>query len=116
MTRQTWTVRLSDSAEADYDAILRWTAAQFGGRQAASYGARLAAVLARLEHGPTLAGVRQRNEIGAGLRTLHVGPRGRHIILFRVGNAARRTLDVLRILHDAMDVARHLPDDTGTRL
>jgi toxin ParE1/3/4 len=67
--------------------------------------------LARLEHGPTIATVRQRNEIGAGLYSLHVGRRARHVILFRVGSAARWTLDVLRILHDAMDVARHLPDD-----
>jgi toxin ParE1/3/4 len=103
-----WTVRLSNAAEADYDEILRWTVGQFGAAQAASYADLLAATLARLEGGPGILGARRRSEIGAGLRTLHVGRRGRHIILFRVGSEADRTIDVLRILHDAMDLARHV--------
>jgi toxin ParE1/3/4 len=103
-------VRLSNAAEADYDEILRWTAGRFGVGQAASYANLLAATLARLERGPSLLGARRRDEIGAGLRTLHVGRRGRHIILFRVGSEADRTIDVLRILHDAMDLARHIGD------
>ncbi len=114
MTRRTWTVRLSDTAEADYDDILRWTAERFGATQAASYGDLLAAALARLERGPTIAGARPRDEIGAGLRTLHVGRRGRHIILFRIGDEPDRTIDVLRMLHDAMDLARHVPREDQT--
>ena len=106
MNRPKWTVRLSGTAETDYDEILRWTAGRFGAVQAASYGDLLAALLVRLE-GPTVAGARQRDEIGAGLRTLHLGRRGRHIILFRVGSDVNRAIDVLRILHDAMDLAWH---------
>jgi toxin ParE1/3/4 len=109
VTRRNWTVRLSDAAEADYDDILRWTARRFGARQAAAYGGLLAASLARLERGPTVTRVRQRDEIGAGLCMLHVGHRGRHNILFRIGSEPDRTIDVLRILHDAMDLARHVP-------
>ena len=109
MTRRKWTVRLSDSAEADYDDILHWTVRRFGVMQAGAYGELLAASLARLERGPAIAGARQRDEIGAGLSTLHVGRRGRHIILFRIGSESDRTIDVLRILHDAMDLARHVP-------
>lgn len=108
MTRLDWTVRLSDSAEADYDQTLRWTLRQFGELQAAAYGTLLATALARLERGPTLPTVRRRDDIGAGLRALHVGRRGRHIILFRIGDEHARTIDVLRILHDAMDLARHV--------
>jgi toxin ParE1/3/4 len=108
VTRRTWTVRLSNTAEADHDDILRWTEGWFGGVQAASYGTLLATTLARLERGPAIAGTRQRDKIGAGLRTLHMGRRGRHIILFRVGSEPDRTIDVLRILHDAMDLARHV--------
>ena len=107
MTRRSWTVRLSGSAEADYDGILRWTAGRFGAVQAASYGDLVAASLVRLERGPTVSGARKRDEIGAGLRTLHLGRHGRHVILFRVGSDADRAIDVLRILHDAMDLARH---------
>jgi toxin ParE1/3/4 len=109
VTRRKWTVRLSETAEADHDEILRWTMARFGIAQAASHGDLLAMTLARLERGPATAGTRQRNEIGAGLRTLHVGRRGRHVILFRIGSERDRTIDVLRILQDAMDPARHVP-------
>ena len=97
------------TAEADYDEILRWTARQFGVQQATLYATLLAETLPRLEDGPTIAGVRQRDDIGANLHTLHVGPRGRHIILFRTAHMPGGAIDVLRILHDAMDFARHLP-------
>jgi len=109
--RRNWAVRLSATAEADYDQILRWIEGRFGPAQAASYGDLLAIALARLERGPATAGARQRDEIDTGLRTLHMGRRGRHIILFRVGSEPDRTIDVLRILHDAMDLARHVPPD-----
>ena len=106
-----WTVRLSDTAETDYDEILRWTARRFGNAQAASYGNLIAAVLARLERGPNIAAVQRRDEIGAGLHTLHVGRRGRHIILFRIGSELELAIDVLRILHQAMDLAPHVLRD-----
>lgn len=109
MTRRNWTVRLPDAAEADYDEILRWTTQRFGVAQAAIYGDLLAGALVRLVRGPAIAGARQRDEIGLGLRSLHVGRRGQHIILFRAGTEAERVIDVLRILHDAMDLARHVP-------
>ena len=111
MTRRPWAVGLSDRAEADFDDIPHWAADRFGARQAASYGKVLAASLSRLEHGPAVPGARQREEIGAGLHTLRVGSRGRHIILFRVGSELDRTIDVSRILHDAMDLARHAGED-----
>ena len=103
MTRRNWTVRLSDTAEADYDDILRWTEGRFGAAQATA--------LARLERGPATAGARQRDAIGPGVRTLHVGRRGRHVNLFRIGSERDRTIDVLRVLHDAMDLARHVALD-----
>ena len=78
MTRLGWTIRLSETAEADHDEILRWTARRFGAAQVITYALLLAETLARLEFGPDIAGVRQRDEIGSGLRTLHVGRRGRH--------------------------------------
>jgi plasmid stabilization system protein ParE len=73
VTYRNWTVRLSDTAEADYDDILRWTARRFGATQAAAYGGLFAAALARLERGPAIAGMRQRDEIGAGLRSCMSG-------------------------------------------
>jgi toxin ParE1/3/4 len=37
------------------------------------------------------------------------GRRGRHFVLFRAG--PEQTIEVLRILHDAMDLSRHLSKD-----
>jgi plasmid stabilization system protein ParE len=69
----------------------------FGADQAAVYGALLAEALALLEQGPAIIGARPRDEIDEGLRTLHVGRPGRHIILFRVGSEHDGSIDVLRI-------------------
>jgi toxin ParE1/3/4 len=105
VTRRRWTVGLADRAEADFEEIVRWTVDRFGAGQAASYGKLLAASLNRLERGPAVVGARQRDEMGAGLHTLHVRRRGRHIILFRIGSETERTIDLSGILHDAMDLA-----------
>jgi len=108
-----WTVRLAATAQSDYQDILRWTAAQFGPLQAQVYAETLAAALAALTEGPTVSGARARDDIAKGLFTLHVarrGRKGRHFVLFRIGfEQGREVIDVLRLLHDAMDLQRHLP-------
>jgi hypothetical protein len=45
---------------------------------------------------------------------VHVGRRGRHGILFRVGDEQVRAIDVPRVLHDAVDLARQVSGDGGT--
>jgi toxin ParE1/3/4 len=55
-----------------------------------------------------------RENIAPGLRSLHVGGRGRHVLFFRP--ADENIIVVLRILHDAMDVARHIPREIDGRL
>jgi len=104
-----WAVRLSAAAQGDFNDILRWTLRHFGPEQARIYAETLSDAVAALTAGPSLAGVVARDEIEEGLFTLHVardGRRGRHFVLFRWGD---RTVDVLRLLHDAMDLPRHLP-------
>ena len=110
-----WTVRLAAAAEADYRNIVDWTVEQFGDLQARIYADTLSAALIALAEGPTTVGVRERAEIGRGLFTLHVardGHRGRHFVLFRVGPSGRRQrhIEVLRLLHDAMDLKSHVRD------
>ncbi len=108
-----WTVRLTAAAEADFQEILRWTLAQFGEVQARAYAATLSAALEALTDGPTVSGARQRHDIAKGLSTLHVarkGRKGRHFVMFRIGNdPGCEVIEVLRLLHDAMDLQRHLP-------
>ena len=53
-----------------------------------------------------------RDEIRPGLRTLHVareGRRARHFILYRA--AENHVIEVVRILHDAMELATHGPPE-----
>ena len=108
-----WTVRLSVAAEADYRQILRWTVDNFGSAQARTYADTLSSALKALSAGPSVIGVRERPEIGSNIWTLHVarnGRKGRHFIMFRVAGAQdSKVIDVLRLLHDSMDLERHLP-------
>ena len=113
MAGTSWTVRLSAAAEADLRQILRWTVDNFGSAQARAYADTLSSALKALNAGPAIMGVKERPEIGADIRTLHVarnGRKGRHFIIFRSAGARDdRLIDVLRLLHDSMDLERHFP-------
>ena len=107
-----WTVRLSDAAEADFRRILRWTVENFSQTQARVYADTLSSALKDLTAGPEILGVKKRSEIDANILILHVarkGRKGRHFILFRVNKQENNVIDVLRLLHDNMDIERHLP-------
>lgn len=110
-----WTVRLTATAEADFRSIIDWTFDQFGDKQTLVYADTITAALEALADGPTAIGVKERPEIARGMFTLHVARgnrRARHFVLFRVADKGRtRTIEVLRLLHDAMDLERHVPDE-----
>jgi toxin ParE1/3/4 len=109
-----WTIRLSAAAERDFDEILDWTLQRFGARQAEVYADILIAAIQELCSGPKVPGAIARHEISRGLRSLHAARRGRparHLLLFRVTPDQDKTIDVIRILHDSMDLPRHLPSD-----
>lgn len=115
MASRSWRVRLGHEAGRDLASILRWTAGTFGPRQAEAYRDTLIAALTALEAGPTLPGSTARDEIYPGIRTLHVareGRRGRHAVMNQ--KTGESTIEVLRILHDSMDLARHLPPEEPT--
>ena len=108
-----WTIRLAKAAENDFAEIVDWTTRHLGEQQALIYADHLIAAIGELDAGPSQHGVLGRDEIRKGLFTLHMargGRKGRHFILFRVGDADVRVIDVIRILHDAMDLPRHLPE------
>ena len=87
-----------------------WTTERFGARQAGVYRDTLLDALAALAGGPDVPGSRSREDLLPGLRSLHVARRRRrerHFILYRA--AGDDTIEVIRILHESMDVSRHLP-------
>ena len=110
-TRQ-WTVRLTAAAEQDFQAIIAWTIEHFGEDQALAYAETLALALEALTEGPSIIDARRRDEILKGLCSLHVarnGRKGRHFIMFRVSTKSGEHIEVLRLLHDSMDLPRHFP-------
>lgn len=107
---QRWAVALSNAAQRDFFGILHWTGDRFGKRQARVYANTLRSALNELHRGPQLPGCRLRPEIGPNISVLHVarnGRKGRHVVLLRV-NEETQTLEVLRILHDSMDLVQHI--------
>lgn len=110
-----WEVELSAAAEADLRHIVRWTRARFGEAQARRYAQILNDALRALRDGPAAPGVRDRKELGLGYKSVHAarpGRRARHIILFRIGERPDMAgIYVVRVLHEAMDIAAHLPEE-----
>jgi toxin ParE1/3/4 len=107
-----WLVQLAAAAQSDYDDILLWTFDHFGERQMRVYSEAIDDALAALRNGPLSAGVRVR-DAKLGLFSLHVARnkrKGRDIILFRVKHQ-QNVIHVVRMLHDSMDIERHLPSE-----
>ena len=105
-----WRVRLAEQAELDLLGITLWTLENFGAQQAQAYAKTLSLAIEALHDGPEILGAAVREDIGFGVRALHVarqGRKGRHFVVFRI--APERTIEVLRLLHDSMDLPRHLP-------
>lgn len=101
-----WTIRLTRKAEQDIADILAWTAKHFSTQQAELYAETISLALEALIDGPDALGAKRRDDILPGVFVLHVARRGRHFIVFR--HNERRYIDVLRVLHDSMDIAQHI--------
>ena len=110
--KQRWTIRLAEAAGQDYQAILRWTVDNFGRAQARTYAKTLNSALQDMAQGPDVIGARLREDIGPDTHTLHVarhGRKGRHFVVFRISPSPDASIiEVLRLLHDSMDLPRHL--------
>lgn len=108
MVPASWAVRLSATAESDFQQILRWTAKNFGQIQAKAYAETISAALKDLMAGPRIPGAKARPEVGDNLWTLHVarnGNKGRHFVLFRPGKSRGRDVHL-----SPRQIQRHLTD------
>ena len=113
---EVWRVEITRAADAEIREIDRRTEQHFGAAQAEAYTTAIANATAALIAGPQTRGVHARIDMQTGVYTLHLSGfrrRARHFVVFRVRDPDRRVIDVLRVLHDAMDLVRHLPREAS---
>ena len=114
--------RISNAARVDIVDILRFSQTQFGDQARQRYQALVLAALQALASTPYRIGSQDREELAPGLRSYHLiysrqkakQPHGtvkspRHIVFYRVVNDD--LIEVVRLLHDAMEVHLNLPND-----
>jgi toxin ParE1/3/4 len=116
------TYRLSAEAEDDIFDLLDYTEDRFGDIARLRYEALLLTGLLDISANHERPGSVIRPELGQDVRTYHLRHsrdrvrggtvrRPRHILLFRVSRPD--LIGVGRVLHDAMEVERHLPSQYG---
>jgi toxin ParE1/3/4 len=113
---------ISPATERDIQAILSWTHERFGQRGRLRYESLLVRAIQDVAENPKRIDSRSRSEIAMDSRTYplwhsrnRVVPakervhRPRHFLLYRIrGNGQ---VEIGRVLHDCMDMVRHLPED-----
>lgn len=105
-----WTVIISQVAKADLKDIQRWTAMNFGAAQAIRYEETLQLAIEALKSGRGTVALTKREDLGHGVFSLHVarrGRRGRHVLILKLRK--EQEWELLRVLHDSRDLARHIP-------
>jgi len=113
---------LSLAAEADILAILTWTQKQFGDVARRRYEALIRTALRDVATQPDRPGSVERPELGVAIRSWHlrlsrerariedgIVHRPRHFLIYRL---EPQWIVIGRILHDAMELARHLDAKT----
>ena len=91
---------LSPAAQIDLEAIWDYTARQWGEPQAEVYARGIQAACEALSNGTLVS--RSADDIRAGYRRAAVGS---HVLFFRT---RKGVVEIIRILYQSMDVARHL--------
>lgn len=112
---------LAPAAQADIEAILAWSHDQFGELARLRYEALLVQSILDVVDDPGRAGSFRRPEIAEAARTYHLRHsrdrvdavsgrvrHPRHFLLYRASTDGR--VEIARVLHDSMDLDRHLPD------
>lgn len=112
---------LAPSARIDIREALIWSQERLGDRAASRYRDLLKQAIRDIAADPERPGSRERRDLSRGVRTYHVffsrdrarsdlGVVGkpRHFPVYRCRGDM---IDVVRVLHDARDLERHLPED-----
>lgn len=112
-------LRFAAPAIEDMAGLLRWSRETFGAMAGKRYQTLLQAALEDVALDPSRPSSRLRPDLGDGIRLYHLSAsrnraeladglvrNPRHFIVYRA--AGDDLVLVLRVLHDAMDIARHL--------
>lgn len=110
----TYQLSIAPAARTDIINTLSWSTQSFGVEVGEGYQALIVAALDLIRKDPAVLGSRERADLAAGLRTLHlracrnrVTPAVRRIASprhFMVYRQNGQTVQVVRLLHDSMDV------------
>ena len=95
-------INITPQARSDLKNILKYTQKTWGTEQRVRYKKLLDDALTKIAANPALGKPRQ--ELRLGYYSYHVG---RHYIFYRVLDDG---VEVVRVLHDSMDVGQHLPE------
>ena len=121
-SRGRYRIVLAPSARTDIREALIWTQERFGERAAARYRDLLKQALRDIAADPARPGSKERPDLARGIRTYHLvfsrdraaGDLGvvrkpRHFLVYR--RRGEDVIDIVRVLHDARDLQRHLPEE-----
>ena len=113
---------VAPAAQLDMEEVLEWTQNQWGEKARLRYEALLFRAILDVAMNPTLPGSSDRSEIAREARTYHTGNsrnrvakkigrvnKPRHLLLYRI--RADGLVEIGRVLHESMDLVRHLPDE-----
>jgi toxin ParE1/3/4 len=118
--RPAYELSFTAPADSDFIKIMDWSAHQFGAAAADRYEALIGQAVNDLREDPFRAGARHRPELPEDVYIYHLAScrermtaadrvkAPRHFLLYRVASVR---IEVLRILHDSRDLARHLPQN-----
>lgn len=109
--------RLSGAARQDIEDLLAWSEEHFGQAARQRYEALLACALQDVAQDTSRPGIQARPELGAAVFSYHLVcsrqraaakvMRPRHLLICR--HTVSGVVDILRVLHDALEISRHLP-------
>jgi toxin ParE1/3/4 len=98
----------SPRSKRDMVEVLEYTRERWGAAQALEYAELIEEALVAIASDPQRG--RSRNDVRTGILAHHISQRGRparHILFYRIN--AKGTVEIIRLLHDAMDFGQHLP-------
>lgn len=101
---------VTETAERDLASVLAHTQEHWGTKQRQRYRGLIEAAFRDLARDPLAPPSRPRDDIRPGIRTFHIARHGqpaRHLIVYRLGSGGE--VEIVRVLHDVMELPRHVP-------